>query len=285
MLNGQPKRFVGFNTNGFPHIGCGGGPSTRADVDAYFSRYTNSNTWIRTWVFPGANLAELDYEMAAAKRTGAKLIITLSNAFPYCNDPGGDKSQAWYDGGWRSTHEAHIRTVVNRYKNEPTVAFWELQNEPHGASNASIKAFFTASAGLIKSLDANHLISSGTFPPYAYGGNAGYQDVSNVPDVDILSAHTYDQGMVEPGHLRDAHAISVALNKPLYWGELGLNASSSQWASRRDQVVSQTTHAFATLPNLAGMSYWALNWQIDGIMNTGPSDPYLPGAIRDFRIP
>jgi hypothetical protein len=283
LVNGVSTKFVGWNTNGFPHIRCGGGPVKRADVDRYFAEYTNRNTWIRTWVFPGADLGELDYEIAAAKKTGAKLILTLSNSYPYCNDPGGEKSADWYRGGWRATHEAHIRNVVQRYKNEPGVAFWELQNEPHGAGNQAIKQFLTEASALIKGIDSRHLISSGSMPPYAYDGVAGYRDIHDVPGLDILSAHTYDEGMKAPGHLREAAEVATALNKPLYWGEMGLNAAPAQWAARRNQVMSQLTDAFATMPNLVGFSYWALNWNIDGPMNTGPEDPYLPAAIRGFR--
>ena len=69
----------------------------------------------------------------------------------------------------------HVRTIVNRvntvtgkrYKDDPAIFSWQIGNEPRAFARDSLtKAAFhdwmTASAALIKSLDSNHMVSSGS---------------------------------------------------------------------------------------------------------------------------
>src|SRR4051812_47381373 len=143
-----------------------------------------------------------------------------------CAGPGGRKSADWYTEGWRATHEAHIRNVVTRYKDEPTVAFWELINESFG-DGAAVRAFNDQAGALVRSIDGNHLIESGSMPSYAFGGDAGWKTANGSSAVDITSIHEYDGNTIESPWLLNALPLTRELAKPVVVGEFGVKASPS----------------------------------------------------------
>ena len=71
----------------------------------------------------------------------------------------------------RALHAAHVRYVVTRtnaisgvaYRDDPTIMAWELANEPRPMKAvAGYRRWINATAALIKSLDANHLVTIGS---------------------------------------------------------------------------------------------------------------------------
>jgi mannan endo-1,4-beta-mannosidase len=72
-----------------------------------------------------------------------------------------------------SLFKAHVTFIVNRvnsltgvpYKEDPAIMSWQIANEPRpmGAQNKRLyEHFITSTAGLIKSLDKNHMVSVGS---------------------------------------------------------------------------------------------------------------------------
>ena len=106
--------------------------------------------------------------------------------------------QFYTDDNCQQTYKAFINTVVNRantyrsgllYKNDPTVFSWELANEPraHSAGQTVLTNWIGGTATYIKSLDSNHMVSTGSegfiYVPGTFGDDTG---------VDFVPQHQHD---------------------------------------------------------------------------------------------
>lgn len=267
-LGGRPFKFVGFNS--VHMLGCSTSDRAVTDIEGYFAGPGRGMT-DRIWALPGTDLAKVDRIVNAARANGSHVYFTLSDANGACGDPGGEKSSAWYNGGWRTTHEAWFRTMASRYRTNTAVAFWELVNESAGDGYA-VKAFNAAAASVIKSVDPNHLVASGTMPDYAFGGASGWTAANSAAGVDITSVHEYDQNQVASGWLLADQKLSVALNKPIIVGEFGIEASQSgggtqplhggacqfTYSSRASRAKAKLD-AYLSTTGVAGVDYWAFS--------------------------
>ncbi|MFP2909738.1 Ig-like domain-containing protein [Pyxidicoccus sp. 3LFB2] len=294
-LNGAPYQMVGVNA--FSLTGCGAFPNA-AQLDAFFAGQ-RPNSLTRTWAFRPQGLANLEKVVAAAEKYNQKLILTLADGRSYCGEwdgyngsDGSGKQPSWYSGGYRTNYIPWVRQVVTRFKDSASVGMWELINEPGDADTATIKAFFNDASNTIRAIDPNHLISSGSWAPWAYGGEAGFQSLHDLPNIDVGSLHEYDYDynngntIVSP-HFGPAVRAMNALNKPLIIGETGINAADSNCrtnrTTRRDAMRQKFQQYLAG--GAAGVFVW--NW---GPVNTtacehtfGPADP-INAMIRDFPL-
>lgn len=154
-------------------------------------------------------------------------------------------AQAWY--------RDHIERVITRcntisgvkYSDDPTIMSWQLANEPRG--NDLPEAFNTwiaATADYIKSLDDNHLVSTGS-EGNAVDAKAGLDVLRNHAhqSIDYVTMHIWAQNWrwFAPGdgdsayqamlekvdHYVEAHQQAAKqLNKPLILEEFGLARNS-----------------------------------------------------------
>jgi hypothetical protein len=170
---------------------------------------------------------------------------------------------------------------------------WELINEPGDTDNTTLRAFFNDVSTTIKGIDPNHLVSSGSWAPWAYGGEAGFKLIHDVPNVDVGSLHEYDYDynngntIVSP-HFTPALNAMNALNKPLIIGETGILAADTNCRTnrivRRDAMKQKFEQYLAG--GAAAVFIW--NWQAvqpSGCEHSfGPGDPLLP-MIKAFPLP
>ena len=287
LLNGQRFRFTGFDS--FVMMGCG---YSYENLDAagrdYYFAHLRPNSVTRIWLFPGTNLAQSDAIVASAKKYNQRVVFTLTDGVGGCGDT--VKDQSWFASGYKGAYLNWIRTVVPHYANSPTVAFWELINEPENVDNGTLRAFFDTAGGLVHSLDHHHLVSSGTQPPWAYGGEAGYQYISASPGIDIMSMHEYDQVPAASGHLADALTAARADGKPLFVGEYGVVASPGgdtayntgnggicETFSQRAAMVAAKLKSYFSHPEVAGALYWSYknNAHSDCNLDTFAWDPLM----------
>lgn len=282
LLGGQPWKFVGMNA--VYMLGCSNSTTAVDSIGNYFSSMGQGHV-DRVWVLPGTDLAQVDRVVAAAKAAGSRVYFSLADANGACADPGGRKSADWYTGGWRATHEAHIRSVVTRYRDEPTVAFWELINESAGDA-AAVRTFNDAAGALVKSVDANHLVESGTMPSYAFGGDGGWRTANGSAAVHITSIHEYDDETVESHWLLNALPLTQTLGKPVVVGEFGVEASPSgascahSYADRAD-LVARKLDAYLAHPEVAGANYWAYEGNVNGCdVGPPPTDTGLLTVLK-----
>jgi len=244
------------------------------------------------------------------------------------------------------THEAvyrYVREFVTRYKDDPTVLMWELLNEgmlkadvemqgrkllpkgvyPPGAtvreegsnddslSFAMLQRLYREHAAYIKSLDPNHLVTSGdahvrpectsrreTFPNFKFRPDTWREWIANnlasQPEpLDVFSFHFYgnDQparaGTPEAGMLpvewmtrlvRAAHAAGA----PVFIGELGANPdnqSDPQGRYLRDCIDAMEREG----TSLMALWVWHFPWQPKLTMEskTYPEVVRRAGAFND----
>ena len=293
--NGRNFRFTGFNS--YTMMGCGYADENlgTAARNAYFASLRPDSV-TRIWLFPGTDLTAADAVVASARRYGQRVVFTLTDSVGGCGDP--VKDQSWFAGGYQGAYLNWIRTVVPRYRDNSTIAFWELINEPSNVDNGTLRRFFDTAGGLVHSLDHHHLVSSGTQPPWAYGGEAGYQYISASPGIDIMSMHEYDQVPRASDHLADALVAARAVDKPLVIGELGVvaspggdggyatgNGGTCESFYGRAILVANKLKAYLSHREVAGALYWSFknNAHSDCAMDTFRSDP-LNWVIHVVRL-
>jgi mannan endo-1,4-beta-mannosidase len=190
------------------------------------------------------------------------LYWTNGGRFINMNDPAhpwpafADFNAAFY-GNTNAVEMYHdyVRAVVTRtnsingkrYADDPAIMSWQLSNEPRpGGSEAigkpNLPTFYgwiRGTAGLIKSLDPNHLVSTGS--EGLKGCLESEECVATVhepPEVDYLTAHiwpqnwswvdpkdlpgTFASGAAQTRQYIDQHvAIAGKLGKPLVFEEFG----------------------------------------------------------------
>ena len=100
---------------------------------------------------------------------------------------------------------AHVRHVVSRtntvtgqpYKDDPTIFSWQIGNEPRcfsddAAVQDAFVDFMWSTASLIKSLDPNHMVSSGSEGKWGCEGSMDlYERIHSCPDIDYMNIHIW----------------------------------------------------------------------------------------------
>lgn len=219
-------------------------------------------------------LAGLDFVIAELEKRGMDAVIYLNNAWDWSGGYGfylkqcgyGDSPNANVDGGYgryvsycaafsrdtvaQNMYYDYIRKIVSRrnsitgryYKDEPAIMSWQLCNEPRPFAPDNKEQFanwIAGAASLIKKLDPNHLVSTGSEGLYGcevdmdlcerihadsnidyitihiWPANWGWASRSN-PDSDIENA------CVRSGEYIDMHvSLAQKLRKPLVIEEFG----------------------------------------------------------------
>lgn len=268
----------------------------------------------------------LDRVVNAAQKDGDKLIVVLGDQAGNCDD-GHWRDTAWYGGGYTKAindngngltplpYSEYIKLVVARYKDSPAIAMWQPINEPvvaectgatgtacyarqtcnnEPASTKALRSFFDNVGGAIKSIDKNHLVSSGL------GGNGqcgavylDYQYVNESPAVDVATYHDFDhETQPMPGDQWNGLQARLdqmkTLNKPLMVGEVGMiaspnNANCISLLARRDNMKAKMDAQFKA--GVVGFMPWAMT---DGTTtacnyNIGDNDPTLT-LLHDYPI-
>ncbi len=154
--------------------------------------------------------------------------MTYSGRFYYCQE-----CQTWY--------RDHIRMLITRenpytgktYRDDPAIFSWELGNEPR----LYPLDWVYDTAAYIKSLDANHMVTTGSEGALP-DGSQNFISTHSSPDIDYATIHIWPQnwGWYTPAdpssftsalaraHLYFAKAERdcVAMKKPLVLEEFGL---------------------------------------------------------------
>lgn len=131
-----------------------------------------------------------------------------------------DRAQGWYRDLIRAL-VTRTNTVTGRpYVEDPTIMSWQLANEPRPGSDEGGRPFYPdyknwiqESARFIKSLDNNHLVSTGS------EGSMGtlrdlslYKDAHAIADVDYLTFHMWPKnwGWFDVERPEETYAQAVA---------------------------------------------------------------------------
>jgi mannan endo-1,4-beta-mannosidase len=197
-----------------------------------------------------------------------------------------------------------VRMLVSRvsstsglpYANDPAIMAWELANEPRGESDPdSMDMWIDHTSTLIKSLDSNHLVTTGSEGETAHPDAAGNDLVRDhsFAGIDYATAHVWAQnwGWFDPkqgaaglddaigkmrAYVADHFARATQLGKPIVFEEFGLARDGGSYApgsptTLRDryygEVFSAILGAARAGTPAAGVNFWA--WAGEG----KPRDP------------
>ncbi|MCD8313701.1 MAG: beta-galactosidase [Bacteroidales bacterium] len=190
----------------------------------------------------------------------------------------------------------HIRTVVSRvntvsglaYKDDPAIFSWQICNEPRCFSHVdSVQTAFAdwlwSTAALIKSLDPNHMVSTGSEGKWGCEGRLDlFEKIHSCPDIDYLTIHIWPynwQWITQETVREDAPAaidstaeyldmhIEVArrLDKPVVVEEFGYPRDGFRFAkgtptegrdSYYDYIFSRVVESASEGDVFAGVNFW-----------------------------
>jgi Cellulase (glycosyl hydrolase family 5) len=223
LRGGQPWWFLGYNSFTWSDDCNGPGENmSTADVDTWFaSMRHDGHGAVRLFFFPGWNLDRLDEAVASANRNNIYLMLTLDNGIEGCGAE--EKTPEWFaDQEKRATYSEHLTTLLQRYKGESTIAWFEYFNEPSYADGA-LRQFYDEMGALADTIDPDRLFASGTIAPYSLDGEDNFRSVNESPGVDIASMHEYDADQVESQY--GPQVLANSDGKPVIVGEFGIYAS------------------------------------------------------------
>jgi mannan endo-1,4-beta-mannosidase len=336
-LNGKPYVFTGVNAYSAATLhginsGCG---EQIADLESLFSSL-RPNSVVRIWGWQGSMVTNtttkqldwsgLDRVLMTAAKYGQRVIISLSDQAGVCDD-GVWKDAAWYSGGFMQVSNPtgttprsywdFMQEIVTRYKDSPTIAMWEVMNEPetsgclpgysgsecwghqtcvdHTAAANSLRYFFDTVGKKMKDIDHNHLIESGVMGGGQCGAdNRNYTYIHESPYIDVASYHDYEHAdSPMPGDQWNGLQVRLdqmkAIQKPLIIGEAGMlaqdnSSSCMNFASRRDKIAAKMSAQFSA--GIAGYIPWDWTGVNKGVCNYDiPVTDPMVSLLHDFSFP
>ncbi len=191
----------------------------------------------------------------------------------------------------------HLKIIIGRtnsingkrYQDDPCVMAWEIANEARGMEKPkAYRRWLRKTAGYIKKLDKNHLVTTGSEGNTAsLNGNHFYKDHCN-KNIDYTTIHiwiqnwgfydpmqadtTFEKGLAFAQKYIDEHlAIAEKLNKPIVLEEFGIArdtndhdpTASTVWRDKYYQMVFDRVYTGAKNGSaLAGCNFWA--WSGEG---------------------
>jgi mannan endo-1,4-beta-mannosidase len=228
-------------------------------------------------------------------------------------EPGGDwKKYQAYAAGFYSNERAEelyrdfVYFIIHRvnsytgvaYRDDPAIMSWELANEPRGPTNdtAALNRWIDGTAACIKSIDPNHLVTTGAEgdTPLPSWNGLDFAANHDGPDIDYATIHIWPQnwGWYDPAdpdgtfgaaldsariYFHTHAAVDAILEKPLILEEFGLARDGGSFdptatTALRDSFFSMIfkhvyNSASAGGPT-AGDNFWA--WAGEG----RPREPY-----------
>lgn len=193
-------------------------------------------------------------------------------------------------------YQAYVRALVGRtnsltgapYRDDPTILSWQLANEPRpGGSDAvaaralpAFQRWIETTAALIKTLDPNHLVSTGS---EGLKGCVEREDcvvAAHTPAaIDYLTIHvwphnwawtdhtdlpgTFEDGWSKSAAYVDQHlGYARALSKPMVIEEFGFPRDGPDYApgspaTFRDRFFTRMFDKVAASPAIAGSNVWS----------------------------
>jgi len=139
------------------------------------------------------DFSQIDRELAIAREGGATVLLAMGRKlprWPECHDP------AWFGGSpgqERSESQlAYVRAVIERYKSDPIITMWQVENEPflpYGACADYDITILDEELAIVRSLDVTRKVvvtDSGELSLWARAAKRGdifgttmYRKVSN----------------------------------------------------------------------------------------------------------
>lgn len=231
-------------------------------------------------IFNDTILKGLDFAIAELEKRGMTAVIYLNNAWDWSGGFGfylkqcgyGDSPNTNEDGGYNRYVEycsnfarepkalemyySYIKSIISRtnsitgraYRDEPAIMSWQLCNEPRAFSKENkelLAKWIAKAAALIKSIDNNHLVSTGSEGYIGCEVDAELcERIHADKNIDYLTIHIWpvnwgwaprsnpDSGIgnacTESGKYIDEHiAMAKRIDKPLVIEEFGYSRKNN----------------------------------------------------------
>ena len=259
-------------------------------------------------VYNDTILDGLDFLLAEMGKRNMKAVLYLNNSWEWSGGYGFYLEQAGYgkaprpeEAGYGAfmNHVAqfadspeaqalffdYVQFIISRtnrythtaYTDDPAIMAWQIGNEPRAFGDAQKEGFahwLAEASALIRSLDANHLISIGSEGIWGCEmDSALYHRISANPNIDYLTVHIwpYNWGWtkeplnIQPStfnYLQPHLAISQALRKPIVIEEFGFPRDNMSYAiasptTARDAYYQYIFSLVRTQREIAGCNFWA----------------------------
>jgi len=195
----------------------------------------------------------------------------------------------------------HIVVMLNRknnysgilYKNDPSIMAWQLANEPRGgqdsAGRASLINWIHETSAYIKTLDNNHLVTTGSEGSVGHHWDLNdYEKANNVSSIDYLTYHLWIQNWswfdpLKPDstidtaiknaekYIDDHENIAKKLNKPAVLEEFGVARDNGNYAAGSSAiyrnrflkwVFNKTVSMIKSGSKTSGTNFWG--WSGEG---------------------
>ncbi len=298
IVNGSPLRLVGYNWH---WMGTGCRVPTNTEIATTFSQIktaSHGNVVKTAFYQSGSNngaYTDFDRYIAYAKEYGLYLVPMLVNHWTSCEPTTATKPPSWYQSGYKQTddgyplsfHDYAIK-LARHYANEPTIAFWQLVNEPNAGPCGSVGAHILRSFAddmitALKAVDPNHMVDLGVPGECAGDSITDYTTIVS-GKVDLCNIwDDYGQAkIVLPSQMQQRIGVCRNLNKPSFVGESGICADAIATGDCSGIVTTATLRQRAAFfdaklragfnAGLAGYMIWNKDSQSvqDDI---GPDDP------------
>jgi len=136
--------------------------------DMHVRHFRLVSYWSDIETSPGQyDFSQLDWQFKKAEAAGAKINLAIGlrqPRWPECHAP------SFYDTSkpesqWYPQLKAYMKATIERYKNSPALAGWQLENEyflqGFGTCQNDSRARLVDEAGLVKQLDPKHTLIIG----------------------------------------------------------------------------------------------------------------------------
>jgi mannan endo-1,4-beta-mannosidase len=225
----------------------------------------------RMAVNDGANgMQKVDFLIAEARKRHLRLIVVFLDFWAYTG--GAQQMRAWY-GSWdksgfffrdsrtKRDYRTWISHVVQRvnpltglaYRDDPTIMAWELMNEGNARPEALRLAWTAEMSAYVKSIDPNHLVSSG------HANVIEKLSDLTIPTLDFGTWHGYPlYYRLTVGQFTDLITefcqLAARAKKPVLLEEFGYARSNRDSAEAYAAWLDKLTRD----PNCAGWVVWLL---------------------------
>lgn len=218
VLSGVPQYYLGTNLWYAADLAVSDPGRLVAELDSLKSL----GLWNLRIKATDENFEGLDFTLKEMSKRGMAAVLYLNNAWEWTPDgyrsyleeatgiaqphPAKDGYKAYTDAmsefaaceKAQELFRKHIAKVVTRYRNEPSIFSWQICNEPRPFSTDPVKTeafveYIQSTAAYIKSLDHNHMVSTGNEGWMGCGDSDKglFMKVHNCPDIDYLTIHIW----------------------------------------------------------------------------------------------
>lgn len=281
-------------------------------------------------------LEGLDYLIAELEKRDMRAVIYLNNAWEWSGGYGtylewtghgeaplplrdGYENYMKYvskfitDDKAKELYANHIRNMVTRvnsitgkpYSESPAIMSWQIANEPRCFDPANKEAFYNwlvDTGNLIKSLDPNHLVSTGSEGMWGCEGDIDlWARIHNSDAIDYANIHIwpYNWNWVKPESLAEdlPQAITntkdyisshrALTKKPLVLEEFGFPRENMEIAkgsstASRDAYYEYVLNLMVNSNDLNGINFWGWGGNANPAHKTWqPGDPYTGDPAQE----